>query len=62
MENSNRNDVLHFFKDMPPEMQQVAIDKMKRQIKKPPDAVINDYSLKETESEGGPVISELSVK
>lgn len=37
MENSNRNDVLHFFKDMPPEMQQVAIDKIQQQVKKPPD-------------------------
>lgn len=37
MENSNRNDVIQFFKDMPRDMQIEAINKMQRQAKKPPD-------------------------
>ena len=34
MENSNRNDIQNFFKDMPEHLQKEAINK----IKKPPDA------------------------
>ena len=37
MENSNRNDIHNFFKDMPTNQQQEAISKLNRQIKKPPD-------------------------
>lgn len=51
---SNRNDIHQFFKDMPIEMQQEVIDKLKKQIKKPPDS---------DESESEVIqISELSVK
>ena len=54
MENSNRNDVVRFFEDMPIEMQQEVIDKLNKQIKKPPDS---------DESESEVIqISELSVK
>ena len=38
MENVYRNDIHQFFKDMPIEMQQEVIDKLNRQIKKPPDS------------------------
>ena len=54
MENSNRNDIHHFFKDMPKQMQQEVICKLKKQIKKPPD---HDESESEVVQ-----ISELSVK
>ena len=54
MENVHRNDVVRFFKDMPIEMQQEVIDKLNRQIKKPPD---HDESESEVVQ-----ISELSVK
>lgn len=37
MENVHRNDIHQFFKDMPIEMQQEVIDKLNKQIKKPPD-------------------------
>ena len=54
MENVYRNDIHQFFKDMPIEMQQEVIDKLNRQIKKPPDS---------DESESEVIqISELSVK
>ena len=54
MENVHRNDIHQFFKDMPIEMQQEVIDKLNKQIKKPPDS---------DESESEVVqISELSVK
>ena len=54
MENVHRNDIHQFFKDMPIEMQQEVIDKLNRQIKKPPDS---------DESESEVIqISELSVK
>lgn len=47
MENTqNRNDIYNFFKDMPENLQQEAINKMKQQIKKPPDV---DSSDKESE-------------
>ena len=39
MENVYRNDIHQFFKDMPIEMQQEVICKLKKQIKKPPDHV-----------------------
>ena len=54
MENVYRNDIHQFFKDMPIEMQQEVIDKLNRQIKKPPD---HDESESEVIQ-----ISELSVK
>lgn len=39
MENTtNRNDVIKFFRDMPQQMQIEIINKMQRQIKKPPDS------------------------
>lgn len=38
MENSNRNDVYKFFKDMPLEMQLEIISKNKKKVKKPPDS------------------------
>ena len=38
MENVYRNDIHQFFKDMPIEMQQEVICKLKKQIKKPPDS------------------------
>lgn len=39
MENiTNRNDVINFFRDMPEQMQQEVIDKLNKQIKKPPDS------------------------
>ncbi|WP_373750230.1 hypothetical protein [Jeotgalibaca porci] len=54
MENVHRNDIHQFFKDMPIEMQQEVICKLKKQIKKPPDS---------DESESEVIqISELSVK
>ena len=54
MENVYRNDIHQFFKDMPIEMQQEVIDKLNKQIKKPPDS---------DESESEVIqISELSVK
>ena len=54
MENSNRNDIYQFFKDMPIEMQQEVISKLNKQIKKAPDS---------DESESEVIqISELSVK
>lgn len=38
MENTtNRNDVIKFFRDMPQQLQIQTINKMQRQIKKPPD-------------------------
>lgn len=37
MENVHRNDVYKFFKDMPIEMQQEEVNKLNKQIKKPPD-------------------------
>lgn len=42
MENSNRNDIYQFFKDMPTNQQQEVINKMQQQIKKPPDHVAKD--------------------
>ena len=54
MENVYRNDIHKFFTDMPIEMQQEVIDKLNRQIKKPPD---HDESESEVIQ-----ISELSVK
>ena len=44
MENSNRNDVVNFFKDMPPKMQIQTINKMQQQIKKPPDLSFENTS------------------
>ena len=38
MENSNRSDIHQFFKDMPEQMQQEVINKLNKQIKKPPDS------------------------
>ena len=39
MENAqNRNDIYNFFKDTPEQMQQEVIDKLNKQIKKPPDS------------------------
>ena len=39
MENTqNRNDIYNFFKDIPEQMQQEVIDKLNKQIKKPPDS------------------------
>lgn len=39
MENiTNRSDIYNFFKDMPIEMQQEVINKLNKQIKKPPDS------------------------
>lgn len=69
MENSNRDDVYQFFKDMPQEMQIEAINKMQRQPKKPPDS--NPYQksldvmsedIEEFEERKWSNISELSVK
>ena len=38
MENTqNRSDIYKFFKDMPEQMQQEGINKLNKQIKKPPD-------------------------
>lgn len=37
MGNINQNDIYRFFKDMPRDMQIEVINKMQRQIKKPPD-------------------------
>ena len=37
MENVHRNDIHQFFKDMPTNQQQEAINKVQQQIKKPPD-------------------------
>ena len=37
MENVQRNDIYQFFKDMPTNQQQEVIDKLNKQIKKPPD-------------------------
>ena len=54
MENVYRNDIYQFFKDMPTNQQQKVIDKLNRQIKKPPD---HDESESEVVQ-----ISELSVK
>lgn len=64
MENTtNRNDVIKFFRDMPQQMQIETINKMQRQIKKPPDTLLNTKPRQlVSESDGGPVISELSVK
>ena len=64
MENTtNRNDVINFFRDMPQQMQIETINKMQRQIKKPPDTLLNTKPRQlVSESDGGPVISELSVK
>lgn len=64
MENiTNRNDVINFFRDMPQQMQIETINKMQRQIKKPPDTLLNTKPRQSvSESDGGPVISELSVK
>ena len=64
MENTtNRNDVIKFFRDMPQQMQIETINKMQRQIKKPPDTSLNTKPRQlVSESDGGPVISELSVK
>ena len=54
MENVYRNDFHQFFEDMPIEMKQEVIDKLNKQIKKPPDS---------DESESEVIqISELSVK
>ena len=61
--NTNRNDVIKFFRDMPQQMQIETINKMQRQIKKPPDTLLNTKPRQlVSESDGGPVISELSVK
>lgn len=61
--NTNRNDVINFFRDMPQQMQIETINKMQRQIKKPPDTLLNTKPRQlVSESDGGPVISELSVK
>ena len=50
MENkTNRNDVNHFFKDMPREMQIEAINKLQSQIKKPPEPT--DIRVGQSESE-----------
>ena len=64
MENTtNRNDVIKFFRDMPQQMQIETINKMQRQIKKPPDTLPNAKPRQlVSESEGGLLISELSVK
>ena len=64
MENiTNRNDVINFFRDMPQQMQIETINKMQRQIKKPPDTLLNTKPRQlVSESDGGPIISELSVK
>ena len=56
MENVYRNDIHQFFKDMPIEMQQEVICKLKKQIKKPPDHVAKDSESEVVQ------ISELSVK
>ena len=56
MENVYRNDIHQFFKDMPIEMQQEVIDKLNKQIKKPPDHVAKDLESEVVQ------ISELSVK
>ena len=41
MENTtNRSDIYNFLKDMPEQMQQEEINKMKQQIKKPPDSKV----------------------
>ena len=57
MENTqNRNDIYNFFKDMPEQMQQEVIDKLNKQIKKPPDHVAKDLESEVIQ------ISELSVK
>ena len=37
MENVYRNDIHQFFKDMPANLQQEAINKIQHQVKKPPD-------------------------
>lgn len=70
MENTtNRNDVIKFFRDMPQQMQIETINKMQRQIKKPPDS--NPYQksidvmsedIEEFEERKWSNISELSVK
>ena len=40
MENiTNRNDIRQFFKDMPEQMQREVINKLNKQIKKPPDSL-----------------------
>lgn len=54
MENVHRSDIYQFFKDMPIEMQQEEVNKLNKQIKKPPD---HDESESEVIQ-----ISELSVK
>ena len=58
MENTtNRNDVINFFKDMPQKMQIETINKMQRQIKKPPDILPNNKPRQSvSESDGGPII------
>lgn len=38
MENVHRSDIHHFFKDTPKEMQQEVINKLNKQMKKPPDS------------------------
>ena len=38
MENVYRSDIYQFFRDMPQQMQIETINKMQRQIKKPPDS------------------------
>lgn len=46
MENTqNRNDIYNFFKDMPEHLQKEAINKMKQQIKKPPDSNPYQYAI-----------------
>ena len=37
MENVYRSDIYQFFKDMPTNQQQKVIDKLNKQIKKPPE-------------------------
>lgn len=69
MENSNRNDIYQFFKDMPTNQQQEAICKLNKQIKKPPDSnpYQNSLDVMSEDIEGFEErkwsnISELSVK
>lgn len=45
MENVHRNDIHQFFKDMPEQMQQEVINKLNKQIKKPPDSNPYQYAI-----------------
>ena len=49
MENINRNDALKFFESMTEKEQQVAINKLQSQIKKPPEPT--DINVGQSESE-----------